>query len=56
MSEKEAQNPQTEELPLPLEEPGDIPKVEHKRYPIKAYLGIITIAKREFFANLKSVV
>jgi Cu-processing system permease protein len=26
-----------------------------KRYPIKSYLGIITIAKREFFANLKSV-
>jgi ABC-type transport system involved in multi-copper enzyme maturation permease subunit len=53
--------PNKKDIPK-IKEGTQVPKVPRvsepyhpKRYPIKSYLGIITIAKREFFANLKSV-
>lgn len=59
VSEEGGYNPNEK---FPYNGNSDVPKEPEvtepynpKRYPIKSYLGIITIAKREFFANLKSV-
>jgi Cu-processing system permease protein len=44
-----------EEVLPPPKEGDQVQKMSPTRYPIKAYLGILVIAKREFFANLMSV-
>jgi ABC-type transport system involved in multi-copper enzyme maturation permease subunit len=46
---------QNEVMPPPPSEEKPIQQITPARDPIKSYLGIFTIAKREFFANLKSV-
>jgi ABC-type transport system involved in multi-copper enzyme maturation permease subunit len=52
---EEEQVQQDETMPPPPKEEQVSPQMTTTRYPIKAYLGIFTIAKREFFANIKSI-
>jgi Cu-processing system permease protein len=42
-------------MPPPPQSDDVIQELNPTRYPIKSYKGIFVIAKREFFANLKSV-